>query len=119
MSLQQTTELPRLPPRPAASNKETYRRLLLVAGSEGKSGAAILCGSAALRGGAGLVKVATSRAAWPLVAAGNPCYMTVPLEQNADGRFTGAAMADLMNVAKGSDIVGIGPGLGRGQEITM
>ena len=49
-------ELPHLPPRRPDSNKGTYGRVLVIAGSRGMSGAAVLCASAALRGGAGLVR---------------------------------------------------------------
>src|SRR5438874_13425765 len=74
--------LPRLTPRPADANKGLFGRVLVVAGSRGMSGAAVLCGSAALRGGAGLVRVATPAGVLPLVAAGNPCYMTAPLPED-------------------------------------
>src|SRR5271155_1661785 len=76
------TELPKLPPRPADSHKGTYGTVLIVAGSRGMSGAAVLCGAGALRGGAGLVRIAASSDVQPLVAAGNPCYLTacLPIE---------------------------------------
>lgn len=118
MTLERITLLPQLPPRRADGNKGSYGRILVIAGSEGMSGAAVLCGSAALRGGAGLVKVATPRSVWPQVAAGNPCYMTVPLDQDAHGRFSATAFARLMESAHASDVVAVGPGLGRGHEIT-
>jgi len=109
--------LPKLPPRKAESNKGTYGRILVLAGSRRMSGAAVLCGSAALRGGAGLVRVATPREVWHLVAAANPCYMTVPLEQDAGGHFTPAALAEFLEAAAGSDAVSMGPGLGRSSEL--
>jgi ADP-dependent NAD(P)H-hydrate dehydratase len=118
MTLEKITRLPELPPRRADSNKGTYGRILVMAGSRGMSGAAVLCGSAALRGGAGLVKVATPREVWPLVAVGNPCYMTVPLDQDGAGNFTAAALAELLQIIKGSDVVALGPGLGRSPELT-
>ena len=52
-------ELAFLPPRPADSNKGTYGRALLVAGSQDFGGAACLAASAAYRTGAGLVEVLT------------------------------------------------------------
>src|SRR6266545_2099671 len=79
MTVEVITELPSLPPRPADSNKGTFGRVLVVAGSRGMSGAAVLCGSAALRGGAGLVSVAAPEEVLPVVAAGNSCYLTAPL----------------------------------------
>ncbi len=49
----------RLPVRKTDSNKGTYGRVLIVAGSENISGAAFLAGNAAYRTGAGLVKIFT------------------------------------------------------------
>src|ERR1700694_5592141 len=118
MTLEKITCLPELPPRRAESNKGTYGRILVVAGSRGMSGAAVLCGSAALRGGGGLVRVASPREVWPLVAAGNPCYMTLPLHQDAAGQFTAEALAELEEAAQRSDVVALGPGLGRSPERT-
>src|SRR3954447_6625120 len=111
--LQSITEIPRLAPRAADSNKGTYGRVLVVAGSRGMSGAAVLCGSAALRGGAGLVRVAVPREILPMVAAGNPCYMTAPLPQDAEGRLDSSAASELLTLARASGVVAIGPGLGR------
>src|SRR5579862_4436363 len=53
--------------RDADANKGTYGHALIVAGSLGKSGAAILSGRGALRSGAGLVTVATPRDVLPVV----------------------------------------------------
>src|SRR5438874_4538150 len=89
------TALPRLAARAADSNKGDFGRVLVIAGSRGMSGAAILCGRAALRGGAGLVKVAVPHEILPIVAAGDPCYMTVPLMQDADGGLDFAALAEI------------------------
>ncbi len=46
-------------PRARRSHKGTYGRVLAICGSVGMSGAAVLCASAALRAGAGLVEVLT------------------------------------------------------------
>lgn len=52
-------DLLRFPQRPAYSNKGTFGRVLLIAGSQGMGGAAYLAGLAAYRTGAGLVKILT------------------------------------------------------------
>jgi ADP-dependent NAD(P)H-hydrate dehydratase / NAD(P)H-hydrate epimerase len=49
-----------LQPRPSDSNKGDYGHVLVAGGAEGKSGAAEMCGLAALRAGAGLSTVASS-----------------------------------------------------------
>ena len=48
-----------LPPRPTRSNKGTFGRVLIVAGSPGMTGAAYLAAMAAYRAGAGLVEILT------------------------------------------------------------
>jgi NAD(P)H-hydrate epimerase len=118
LDLEIVTDVPRLPPRAADSNKGTYGRVLVLAGSRGMSGAAVLSGSAALRGGAGLVRVACPREIQPVVAAGNPCYTTEGLGQDADGRLDIAAESDVFALAATSDVVAVGPGLGRSSAIT-
>src|SRR5437588_549397 len=65
-------ELPVLRPRPVDSNKGDFGRVLVVAGSRGMSGAAVLCAGAALRGGAGLVRLAVPAGAQPIVATPHP-----------------------------------------------
>ena len=108
-------QLPRLSQRSPDSNKGDFGRVLVVAGSRGMSGAAVLCGSAALRGGAGLVKVASPAEIQPTIAAGNACYTTEALPQDADGRLSQTALPALCRVAQAHDVVALGPGLGRSQ----
>ncbi len=50
----------RFPRRTASANKGTSGRLLLLAGSKGMAGAAVIAGSAAVRSGAGLVRIASA-----------------------------------------------------------
>src|SRR5437763_720870 len=84
------TRLPTLPARDLEGHKGSYGRVLVVAGSRGMTGAAVLCASAALRGGAGLVFLAVPETVLPIVAAANPCYLTVPLPDDGRGRHTAA-----------------------------
>src|SRR6266852_3504824 len=95
MTLERITRLPEVPPRRADSNKGTYGRVLVVAGSRGMSGAAVLCGSAALRGGAGLVQVACPRDVQDVIAAGNPCYTTLGLGMGRNGQFDPQAIDEV------------------------
>jgi NAD(P)H-hydrate epimerase len=112
------TRLPHLPPRSPDSNKGNFGRVLVIAGSRGMSGAAVLCGSAALRAGAGLVRVAVPQDILPIVAAGNPCIMTAAMPQDEQGHFSGSAGSALISLAQSSDVVALGPGLGRSLELT-
>ena len=115
--LQVITELPRLARRAADSNKGSYGKDLVVAGSRGMSGAAVLCGSGALRGGAGLVTVAVPEPILAIVAAGNPCYLTAPLPQDEHGKLSTLAEARILELAQVNDVAAIGPGLGQSAEI--
>jgi NAD(P)H-hydrate epimerase len=112
------TQVPRLPPRPADANKGTFGRVLVVAGSRGMSGAGVLCASAALRGGAGLVYLAVPEGILPLVAPANPCYLTVPLPQDGAGRLSAAAQAEVVDRVRSSTVAVLGPGLGRSDDLT-
>lgn len=110
--------VPTLSPRPADGHKGTFGRVLVIAGSRGMTGAAVLCGSAALRGGAGLVQMAVPGEVLPIVAAGNPCYLTSPFPQDMRGRLSAAAVDDLVDVANTwADVVAVGPGLGQSDAV--
>jgi NAD(P)H-hydrate epimerase len=98
-------------PRAQDSHKGDYGRVLIVAGSPGKSGAAVMAGLAALRSGAGLVTIATPASLAPIVAAGAVECMTLALPEDADG-FVSPAALDLI-VEFAADVLAIGPGLGR------
>jgi NAD(P)H-hydrate epimerase len=108
------TEVPRLPPRPPDANKGTFGRVAAAAGSRGMSGAAVLCASAALRGGAGLVQLAVPSGIQPVVAAANPCYLTAGLPEDGDGRFAAGAEGELVRLVRESTAAALGPGIGRG-----
>jgi len=106
-------EAPKLKPRPIDGHKGTFGRVYVVAGSIGMTGAAALVGRAALRAGAGLVRVATAKSALPIVAAIEPSYTTQPLAEDAAGRVSAKAINAILDAAHENDVVAIGPGLGQ------
>ena len=112
------TALPPLPPRPKDGHKGTFGRVLVVAGAPGMSGAAVLAGLGALRGGAGLVQVATPASVQPIVAMSNPCYLTAGLPSAADGTLTAEALLVIRDLASKADALALGPGLGQSPAIT-
>jgi hydroxyethylthiazole kinase-like uncharacterized protein yjeF len=103
-----------MPVRKSDSHKGQYGHVGVVAGSRGKTGAAVLAGRAALRSGAGLVTVATPASLLSIVAGHGPELMTVELPESADGLAPGAASA--VNTL-GADVLVVGPGLGRGEAV--
>jgi len=111
------TDVPHLPPRPPDANKGTFGRVLIVSGSRGMSGAAVLCAGAALRGGAGLVRLAVPEDILPIVAAANPCYTTAPLPQDDNGRLSAAALPQLLELVRDNSVAALGAGLGQSDDI--
>lgn len=112
------TPPPGLPLRPADANKGSFGRVLVIAGSRDMSGAAVLCGIAALRGGAGLVRIAAPAGIQPVVASANPCYLTAALPEDEHGQLTAVAAPALLELAATSTVIACGPGLGRGSGMT-
>lgn len=110
--MHQDAQLPQLPPRPADSNKGTYGRALIVAGSRGMSGAAALAGMGALRGGAGLVELAVPQGIQAIVAGIEPSWMTTALPEDADGRLSESALEVIESRWSAASSVAIGPGWG-------
>jgi NAD(P)H-hydrate epimerase len=113
MDANPVNELPRLPRRSHDGHKGTYGTVLVVAGSRGMAGAAVLTGRAALRGGAGLVRVACPASVQDVVAAGHACYTTAAIREHADGSIAEGAAEEILELGKGASAVAVGPGLGR------
>jgi NAD(P)H-hydrate epimerase len=102
-----------LPPRPADSHKGTYGHLLVLAGALGKGGAALLCGRAALRAGAGLVTVAAPAPALGGILAGTPELMTEPLPDHEGGwKFSSGEGPRLLRLFDDRNAAVFGPGVG-------
>jgi hydroxyethylthiazole kinase-like uncharacterized protein yjeF len=104
--------------RRSDSHKGFYGHILVVAGSQGKSGAAVMSGYAALRSGAGLVTIATPDVVLPIVAAAHPECMTEPLLSTDAGTAsrTNLAGGRFSRIAGGKSVLAVGPGLGQEAE---
>lgn len=104
---------PAFPTRGRGAHKGEFGHVLVVAGSLGKTGAAVLAALGALRSGAGLVTVATPAPCLPLVAAARPELMTEPLAVTATGGLDPRGLERLLSLAAERDAVVLGPGLGQ------
>ena len=107
-----TSEMVRalLPVRRPDSNKGDYGRVLIVAGSVGFTGAAVLATRGALRSGAGLVTLAVPKSVYPIIAAHVVEGMPTPLPDSA-GALAAGAVSTLRVLQGRSDVAAAGPGL--------
>lgn len=105
--------------RSPQAHKGDAGKVLLIAGSRGKTGAACLSGEAAMRAGAGLVTIATAQTAQPTVAAQviAEC-MTEALAETEAGSIAFEALEQAITLASERDVVALGPGLGSADEST-
>ncbi len=101
------------PRRRRGAHKGDFGHVLVVAGSVGKAGAAVLAAGGALRSGCGLVTVATPGPCLAIVAAARAEAMTEALPVNASGSLDEAGLACLLDLAAARDAVVLGPGLGQ------
>jgi hydroxyethylthiazole kinase-like uncharacterized protein yjeF len=100
-----------VPARAADSHKGDFGRVLVIAGSVGRTGAAHLSALGALKSGAGLVTIATPRSCVATLAAMMPEYMTEGLEETTAGTIDFSAVDRVLDLK--ADIIALGPGLGR------
>lgn len=105
-----------LPLRSPDGHKGTFGHLLVLAGSTGKSGAAIMAAESGLRSGAGLVTLACPLNVQPSVAARVTEVMTVPLV-DCNGEVSLQALGGLIQQVQDKQALAIGPGMGVGDEV--
>jgi NAD(P)H-hydrate epimerase len=117
--IQNVRVIPKLKPRPIDGHKSTFGKVAIIAGSVGMSGAAALAGKAALRSGAGLVRVATAKSALAIVASIDPSYTTIPLVEDSHGRISQKAVNTILDIVEDNDCVAIGPGVGVSNQLQM
>ncbi len=98
--------------RPAASHKGDYGHCLIVAGSVGKAGAAILTARAAVRVGSGLVTVAAPMPIVQTVDLGSVESMTTPLAVEEGGGLAVDGARVVIELLADKSVLAMGPGLG-------
>lgn len=95
---------PFLKPRSAFSAKRDYGSVLLMAGSKGMMGAAVMAARAALKSGAGLVTVHTASSGYPILQTAVPEAMYEP-DRNEN------VISDMLPHHT-HQVVAVGPGIG-------
>ena len=101
-----------LPLRPDYANKYTFGSRLIIAGSKGMTGAAVLAAKAALRAGAGLVTVACPDTERAIIATALPETMTFGA-YSENGAFCAESAKEILSFVKSRKFSAmlIGPGL--------
>jgi len=105
-----------LPPREALSHKGTYGHLLILAGSTGKTGAALLCSLGALRAGTGLVSLCLPYDLNQIVEASLWEAMTIPLQSTAKGIISIEDYRVIQDAVYNKQALAVGPGIGTAAE---
>ncbi len=109
--LDESTAAAPILPRTMGGHKGTYGHALMIAGSHGKTGAAILCGKAAARAGAGLVTLAVPQDVQHVLEASVTELMTASYAPKSDGIQPERAAEELAALADGKECLAIGPGI--------
>jgi ADP-dependent NAD(P)H-hydrate dehydratase len=96
-------------------DKNTKGRILIVAGSRDVPGAALLSATAAMRAGAGKLRIATVRSAAQGLGIAMPEAMVIGLSEDGEGAFAGDAVDEIGKLAQEVDAVVAGPGVKRSE----
>ncbi len=104
-------QLPALPIRKPDSHKGSFGRVLVIAGSAGMMGSGAMASLACLRSGCGVVLWALPKALNVIGEAQNPEVMTLPIPDTPSGAPSMDAREILVEAARETDCVVLGPGL--------
>lgn len=102
--------------RPIDVHKGSCGRVLVIAGSLGFTGAAILASTAVLRVGGGISTLASAESLYDILASKATEVMTQPLPEIAPGILGETALDTITQMADKYDAILIGPGLGRNEQ---
>lgn len=92
------------------SDKEERGRLLLVAGSTDTPGAGLLAAEAAMRAGAGKIRLVTARSCAPSLAVAAPELMVTGTAEDERGNIHPGEASRMLQWARSSSAVLLGPG---------
>ena len=112
-------DIPALPKRPDQGHKGNFGTVIVIGGNALMPGAPALCAGAALRAGAGLVKIAAAPSAgvlpWPLLIEPGATGLWLP-ETMSEASLNGTLdQTDPQQKA----ILAVGPGMGQGESLTQ
>jgi holo-[acyl-carrier-protein] synthase len=103
----------RLPARPRDGHKGTFGTVVVLAGSQGYTGAAYLASMGAARSGAGIVRLLVAQSIYPILAQKCTEVIVGPVPEISPGVVGHASLSGILRGFAGADAGVIGPGLGR------
>ena len=103
---------PMLHRRDRQAHKGSFGHCLIIAGSTGKTGAAVLAANSAVRAGSGMVTLAAAESIHTILEIKTTEAMTSPLPDYGSGHLTDTAFPAIAKLLAGRDAVAVGPGLG-------
>jgi NAD(P)H-hydrate epimerase len=102
-----------LPERTADSHKGDYGHVLIIAGSRGKTGAAMMTAKACLRAGAGMVTIGVPETLADIFQGRVTEEMVLPLPDTGKGMLSTNSLDTILGfVMEKIDAIGVGPGIG-------
>ncbi|RPI34871.1 MAG: NAD(P)H-hydrate dehydratase [Nitrospiraceae bacterium] len=102
-----------LPERTTDSHKGDYGHVLVIAGSRGKTGAAIMTAKACLRAGAGMVTIGVPETLADIFQGRVTEEMVLPLPDTGKGMLSAHSLDTILGfVMEKIDAIGVGPGMG-------
>jgi hydroxyethylthiazole kinase-like uncharacterized protein yjeF len=105
-------------PVPVEGDKKSRGNVLIIAGATELPGAAMLAGIAALRGGAGRLRIATCVRNATALAVAVPEARVIGLPESESGALAAAAATQVVDLAAESDAVLLGAGFAPDQSMT-
>ena len=110
------SELPdgfKLPARPRDGHKGTFGTVVVLAGSQGYTGAAYLTSMGAARSGAGIVRLMVAQSIYPILAEKCSEVIVGPVPEISPGVVGHAALSAVQRGFSGAASGIVGPGIGR------
>ena len=103
----------RLPARPRDGHKGTFGTVVVLAGSQGYTGAAYLTSMGAARSGAGIVRLMVAQSIYPILAEKCTEVVVGPIPEISPGVVGHAALSAVLRGFTGAAAGVVGPGIGR------
>jgi ADP-dependent NAD(P)H-hydrate dehydratase / NAD(P)H-hydrate epimerase len=103
----------KIPKRQSWTYKHSVGKLLIVAGSVGYTGAAVMACLGALRSGAGLVTLACPKSLNPVFEQKLTETITFPVAETKSGSLHFESLEDILRLSKKVDAMVMGPGISR------